>query len=510
MRVSSRRIGEFLVEHRVLTRDTLEELLAREAREGTGLIDLLARHGMVSERDLTAAIAFDFGVPFVDLTEQPVAREVWGLVPEDLARRHRAVAVSRTDASVLVAFGDPADAEAISAVSERLASRVDPAAAAATDLDRAISQMYGGDPAARGDTGQVPQLDDFLRHVLSLGGSDLHLTVGVPPMIRTRGELKRLPGAPVLNGSDVRRLLFAVLTQRQRERLLADGELQTAHAMAGAGRFRVNAFVQRSSLGVVLRLVPDKVPTPEELGLPSEGAALADLPTGLVLVCGSAGSGTSTTVASFVDRINRTRLAHVLTLEDPIEFLHRHQQSVVNQREVGEDTAGFSVGLRNALRQDVDVIVLGDLPDRETIELALSAAETGHLVIAAVRAVDTAQAVERIIEIFPAEQQPQVRYQLGGSLRGVIAQRLVPRVDGGMALAAELLFPTQTIVRLLRGGDLSALRTAIVSGGGSGMVVLDQALAALVQDGVVSADAAIEHAVDPEELRYLLSGRAGS
>jgi twitching motility protein PilT len=505
MRISSRRLGEFLVEHRVLTRDTLDELLAREAAEGVGFAELLAREGTVSDRDLSAAVAHELGVPFIDLAEQSIGRDVWAMVPEELARKYRAVAVERRGDAVVVALDDPTDAPAADDIAGRIAARVEPAAAPRADLERLLDQMYGGE--SRASVGEERlRLDDLLRDVLAAGASDLHLTVGVPPTMRVRGAMEQMAGAPALTGSEVRRLVLGALTQRQRERLLADGEVQSAHGIPGTGRFRVSAFVQRNSVGAVFRLVPDHVPSPAELGLPDEVVRLAEETRGLVLVCGRSGSGTSTTVAALVDLVNRSRACHVLTIEDPIEFLHRHQRAIVNQREVGEDTAGFAVGLRHALRQDADVLVLGDLPDAETMRLAVNAAETGHLVIGVVRSVDTSQALERVVDAFPAEQRPQARMQLAGSFRGAVAQRLVPRLDGGMAIAIELLLPSGPVVNLLRSGDLASLRNTIVGGTGSGMMVLDQSLASLVQSGEVTADAALEQAVDPDELRYLLSG----
>jgi twitching motility protein PilT len=511
MRISSRRLGEHLVGERVLSRDMLDELLAREGTEGVPLPTLLVREGVVSERDLAAAVASELGVRSIDLTEQPIRGDVWRLIPEELARRHLSVAVSRGPEGLVVAMEDPGDAETLTSLEHALGEQPIPAMAARGDLARLVEQMYSEAPAGgQGEVGRTTEgirLDELLRQVLRSGASDLHLTVGVAPVIRARGELHRLEGATPLNGSDVRRLVFGILTQDQRDRLMADGEIQTSHALPGTGRLRVNAFVQRNSVGAVFRVVPAHVPGPEELGLPPEVSSFASHTNGLVLICGRSGSGTSTTVASLVDRINRSRACHVLTLEDPIEFLHRHHKAIVNQREIGEDTADFPSGLRHALRQDTDVIVLGDLPDRETVRLALVAAETGHLVIGAIRAVNTSQALDRIVDLFTAEQQAQARAQLANSFRGAVAQRLVPRLGGGMALASELLLPVQQVIKVLRNGDLTALPSLIVSGAGTGMGTLDQSLADLVKDSSVALDAALEQAVDPEELRYLLSGQ---
>jgi twitching motility protein PilT len=351
MQISSRRLGEFLIGRRVLSRDVLDELLDREAKEGVHLSELLVRGELVSEQDLTAAIASELGVPFIDLAERSILPDVWGAVPEDLARTYLAVAVERRDDGLVVAMGDPGDEDAVTALAADLGVHVHPGASVRDDLVRLVTQMYGPgreeDAADSGGTAARPtedprrrrvHLDDLLDRVVRIGGSDLHLTVGAPPVVRLQGELRHLEGLPVLNGSDVRRMVLGILTQRQRERFLADGELATSHAIPGKGRFRVSAFVQRDSVGAVLRLVPAGIPSPEDLGLPDDVIEWSDHKRGLVLVCGPHGSGTSTTLAALVDRINRSRACHILTIEQPIEFLHKHRRALVNQREVGEDT----------------------------------------------------------------------------------------------------------------------------------------------------------------------------
>jgi twitching motility protein PilT len=297
-----------------------------------------------------------------------------------------------------------------------------------------------------------------------------------------------------------------VFTQRQRDRFLEIGELSTSHAIPGKGRFRVSAFLQRDSVGAVLRMVPAEIPAAEDLGLPDEVIHWADQRRGLVLVCGPHGSGISTTLASLVDRINRSRACHILTIEEPIEFLHRHRSAIVNQREVGEDTTSFESGLRYAMRQDPDVVVTGSLPDLNSIRLALSAAETGHLVFAAVRSVDAVHTIERMVDVFPVDQQQQARVQLATTLQGIVVQQLVPALDGGLALATEVVLPTPPVVECIRSGDSGNLAKAILGGVTSGMGTMDQSLAALVQEEIVDLDVALDRAVDPSELRYLLSG----
>jgi twitching motility protein PilT len=521
MRISSRRLGEFLVARRVLSRDVLDELLDREAKEGIHLSNLLVADELVSEQDLTAAVASELGVPYVDLAERSILPDVWGMVPEDLARGYLAVALERRDdGGIVVAMDDPGDEQVVAALESDLGAEVHPAVAVRDDLVRLITQMYGpgreGDAAwaeaSRGDAAAPDlrsrrvQLGDLLDRVVDLGGSDLHLTVGSPPVVRIQGELRRMEGMAVLNGSDVRRLVLGMLTQRQRERFQEDGELATSHAIPGKGRFRVSAFVQRDSVGAVLRLVPAEIPSPEDLGLPDEVIEWSDHLRGLVLVCGPHGSGTSTTLAALVDRINRARPCHILTIEQPIEFLHKHRMAIVNQREVGEDTASFERGMRYALRQDPDVLVVGELPDHDTIRHALAAAETGQLVLATLRTSDVVKTIERIVEVFPSDQQPQVRHQLATTLRGIVVQQLVPALDGGVALAVEVLLPTRDVIRCIRTGDMGSLVKVIIGGVASGMGTMDQSLAELVQEGIVDVDVAAERAVEPDELRYLTSG----
>jgi twitching motility protein PilT len=520
MQISSRRLGEFLVARRVLSRDVLDVLLDREAKERIHLSNLLVADELVSEQDLTAAVASELGVPYIDLSERSILPDVWSAVPEDLARTYLAVAVERRDdGGLVIAMADPGDDGALAALASDVGVTVHPGVAVRDDLVRLITQMYGpGDEdaawaegAAEGRPAEDPrhrriQLEELLDRVVGLGGSDLHLAVGAPPVVRLQGELRHIEGLPALNGSDVRRMVLGMLTQRQRERFLEDGELATSHAIPGKGRFRVSAFVQRDSVGAVLRLVPAGIPSPEDLGLPDEVIEWSDHKRGLVLVCGPHGSGTSTTLAALVDRINRSRACHILTIEQPIEFLHKHRMALVNQREVGEDTATFERGLRYALRQDPDVLVVGELPDVDTIRHALTAAETGQLVLATLRTLDAVKTIERIVDVFPTDQQPQVRLQLSATLRGIVVQQLVPALDGGVALAVEVLLPTPEVLRCIREGDHASLLKAIVGGIASGMGTMDQSLAELVQDGIVDVDVAAERAVDATELRYLTSG----
>ncbi|MCU1449598.1 MAG: PilT/PilU family type 4a pilus ATPase [Acidimicrobiales bacterium] len=541
----SRRLGEFLIDRKVLSRDDLETMLAREEREGTPLPRLLAGEGMVSEKDLMAAVAHQVGIPFVDFDETTIDPRFDRLVPADLARAGLAVAVEARGEELVVAMADPGDAAAVHAVEDATGWKVLPAIAEREELRRLVGAMYGHAPAAeeqgakrdrQGDefeisiaeeplaatgpevTGRLGDesragdlhINDLLERVVDLGGSDLHLTVGVHPSVRIHGELKPLTEFPDVNASEIRRMIYAILTQRQRERFEADLELDTSHAIPGLGRFRVNVFQQRNSMGAVMRVIPYEIVPLDQLGLPPAIAGLADLPRGLVLVTGPTGSGKSTTLASLVDIINRTKPVHIMTVDDPIEFLHTHKRAVVNQRELGEDTYSFASALKHVLRQDPDVILVGEMRDLETISTALTAAETGHLVFATLHTQDAPQSVDRVIDVFPAHQQQQIRVQLASSLQGIVTQQLVPKRGGnGRAVASELLIATPAVRNLIREGKTHQIYSAMQAGGKFGMQTMDQSLATLLQAGTIDLGTALERCANEEDLRRL-SGGAGA
>jgi twitching motility protein PilT len=357
---------------------------------------------------------------------------------------------------------------------------------------------------------QIP-VPELLEIVLERGASDLHMTAGAPPTIRLHGDLIRLVDYPILSPRALQGMIYAILPQKMRERLEQELELDMSYALPGKARFRVNVYYQRDSLGAAFRLIPYEIKTVESLGLPSVVADLARYPRGFVVVTGPTGSGKSTSLAGMVDIVNRERSAHIMTVEDPIEFLHKHQQCIVNQREVGADTHSFAQALKHVLRQDPDVILVGEMRDLETISTAITAAETGHLVFATLHTQDAPQTIDRIIDVFPPHQQQQVRVQLATTLQGIVTQQLLQTADGrSRAVACEVLICTPAVRNLIREGKVHQIYSIMQAGGRFGMQTMDQALANLVKEGKISQQLAYERSHDPEELNRLIGGAGAS
>jgi twitching motility protein PilT len=345
---------------------------------------------------------------------------------------------------------------------------------------------------------------DILLEVLSAGASDLHLTVGAPPMVRERGKLRPLD-YPKLTSQDTREIVYSILNNDQRKKLENEWQIDLSYSVPGRARFRVNAYFQRASIGAVLRTIPQDIPKFETLGLPDVLKDFTRKPRGFVLVTGPTGSGKSTTLASMIDMINEERHEHIMTVEDPIEFLHRHKNCVVNQRELGSDAQSFAAALKSALRQDPDVILVGEMRDLETMSTAITAAETGHLVFATLHTQDTAQTIDRIVDSFPPAQQHQVRTQLSIALQGVVTQQLIPTADGtSRVCATEVMVPTPAVRNLIREGKTHQLYSALQTGGQHGMQTMDSSLAELVRKGKLTHKQAESRSSTPEELRRLL------
>lgn len=351
-------------------------------------------------------------------------------------------------------------------------------------------------------------IDEALRRVIETRGSDLHLKVPAPPIIRTQGKLVAIPDTEGLRPEDTERIFRQMLTnERKIEEFEADNEVDFSYGVPGLARFRVNAFRQRGSISLVCRAIPFEIRTADELLLPKVVNDLADEERGIILLTGTTGSGKSTTLAAMIDRINTTAAKHIVTIEDPVEFLHRDKLSIINQREVGEDTGSFQRALRRVLRQDPDVILIGEMRDEETVRTALSAAETGHLVLSTVHTVDAAETVNRIIDFFPSQEQKQARSMLAGTLKGVISQRLVPTPDGkGRVATCEVLRMTGRVKDMIMDPEQTGKLNEVISEGAYyGMQTFDQALLGHVQQGLVSMQDAIKAASSPHDFKLMVA-----
>jgi twitching motility protein PilT len=350
------------------------------------------------------------------------------------------------------------------------------------------------------------RIENLLEECVRTKASDLHLQVGLPPILRIDGALQPVSGYNSLDEGTVEKLVFATLEEDQKQILIKDKEFDYSFSFGDLGRFRVNAFHEKGNLAAAFRLIPNTIQTINELGMPPVVTSFADFPRGLVLVTGPTGSGKSTTLAALVDKINTEKACHIITIEDPIEFTHKSKRSVVVQREVHYDTYSFSAALRSALREDPDVVLIGEMRDLETISAAITIAETGHLVFATLHTNSASQSIDRMIDVFPPHQQPQVRSQLANILQAICAQRLVPAIGGGRVVAAEILVANPAVRSVIREGKTHQLDTIIQTGADQGMQTMDRTLVKLVQTGVITHDAAREYAVDLQEFERLSRG----
>lgn len=349
-----------------------------------------------------------------------------------------------------------------------------------------------------------PRIEVLLEEVVKKKASDMHLQVGLPPILRVDGSLVQLPNHTALTEENIEALVFSVMDEDQKQILIKDKEFDFSFAFGDIARFRVNAFHERGNIAVALRLIPSQILSIEELGLPPVINTFADYPRGLVLVTGPTGSGKSTTLASIIDKINHERPTHILTIEDPIEYTHKSAKSVIAQREVHYDTYSFGVALRSALREDPDVVLIGEMRDLETIAAAITIAETGHLVFATLHTNSASQSVDRMIDVFPAHQQPQIRTELSNILMAICSQRLIPTIGGGRIAAAEILVVTSAVRNIIREGKSHQLEAVIQTGAQYGMQGMDKTLAQYVHQGTISYDEAVNFAVDLNEFNRLV------
>ncbi len=560
-------LAQLLVEQGVVDDAALARAEAHRTETGSNLAQSLIALGLATEDDLMRAFAPSIGLPFAELGPDGVDPHAVGLLDIEVARELTALPVGfGADGEVVVAIGDPAARHELTGrlatemrlpVSVALASRraLVEAIEAEADMRETTTNPSSrptpeapptppgqpslgsnGHEAAAGSNGsgiadaealraREPDLhvsgplvmseeesdldlDLLLKTLVERGGSDLHLTVGIPPSIRVNGELTHLDDFPVLTPDELRKLLYAIMTQKQREAFENDLELDMSYSIRDLARFRVNIFQQRNALGSVMRMIPFEILPLEQLGIPEQVSNFAYLPRGFVLVTGPTGSGKSTTLASLIDLANRNRSAHIMTVEDPIEFLHHHKRCVINQREVGTDTHGFAPALKHVLRQDPDIILVGEMRDLETIQIALTAAETGHLVFGTLHTQDAPQSIDRIIDVFPPHQQEQIRVMLAGALKGVVCQTLIKTADGkGRTAACEVMVTNSGIKNLIREGKTHQIYSAIQAGAKDGMIAMDQSLAHAVKAGKITYDSALEKCNNVNEFNRL-AGRA--
>ena len=356
---------------------------------------------------------------------------------------------------------------------------------------------------------EIRSIDELLAIMVEHNASDLHLTAGSPPVIRVRGDLERIPDVPKMTPENTREMVYRIVSTEQQKVLETKRQLDFSYTLPGLARFRVNAYFQRSAVGAAFRLIPAEIKTLQQLALPDRLYELCEKPRGLVLVTGPTGSGKSTTLASLLDKINRTRSEHILTIEDPIEFLHSHQSCIVNQREIGPDATSFAEALRAALRQDPDVILVGEMRDLETMSTALTAAETGHLVFATLHTQSAPSTIDRVIDAFPASQQDQVRVQLAATLQGVMTQNLIPTADGrGRVAALEILMPDDAVRNLIRQAKIEQVYSVMQTSTSRGMQTMEQSLADLVLRRVITSQMGFARSSRADQLRGLLE-RAG-
>ncbi len=565
----SKRLAQGIVGGGYAAEDSVLPVLQEADASGKPLSSLLISKGVLPSQLVMGVLSQLSQLPTVDLTTEPPEQQAMALIGGTVASQYGAVGWRLSQDQLAVAFGEPPEPADIRALEALAGIRVTPvladpmvidaiihggisghgtvggngavsgaAASVAPGVDGTMADhTMAGTVASSGSSGDqaisgkdassgylgvgkvssdlkpleiksgVPlHIDDLLRYAVSVGASDLHITSQRPGMIRLNGALRPIEGCPVLDNTTIREMVFGILPQSHRERFEAEHELDTSHQIAGVGRFRVNVFLQRGTVASVMRAIPHDIPSFESLGVPEVLRSFTELRRGLVLVTGPTGSGKSTTLATLVDIINETKPLHIISVEDPIEFLHNHKRCVVNQREVGSDTFSFAESLKRVLREDPDVILVGEMRDLETISMAITAAETGHLVFATLHTQDAPQTIDRIIDVFPTNQQSQVRTQLSAALEAVVTQQLMVDAEGtGRVACCEVMVCTPAIRNLIRSEKIHQIYSLMQTGAQFGMQTMDQGLAKMVKEGKITEGVAFDRCRNEEDLRSHLA-----
>ncbi len=542
----ARRLAKALVGAGVAGEADLQPVFDEAGTSGAPFAGLLIARQLVPREVVLSAMSQLAQLPMVDLDADPPSAEALAAIPPAVAREYGVVGFRAQGEQLAAAFAEPPGPDDLRALSSlvglvvvpvladplAVARHAEAAAAGAANGSTADGSVANGSVAngsasnglasngstANGSTAGgtsvavAPEadvalhIDDLLRYAVGVGASDLHLTSAMPACIRLHGAIRSIEGCPRLTNEQIRDMVFGILPQSKREQFEDAKELDTSHSIAGVGRFRVNVFLQRGTVAAVLRAIPHEIPPFDSLAIPESIRSFTDLRRGLVLVTGPTGSGKSTTLAALVDIINRTKPLHIITVEDPIEFLHNHKRSIVNQREVGQDTSSFSEALRRVLREDPDVILVGEMRDLETISMALTAAETGHLVFGTLHTQDAPQTIDRVIDVFPTNQQEQVRTMLAASLEGVVTQQLIVNAAGtGRLACCEVMACTSAVRNLIRSNKTHQIYSLMQTGAQYGMQTMDQGLARLVREGRVTEAVAFDRCRNEDDLRNHLS-----
>jgi twitching motility protein PilT len=544
----ARRLAQSIVSDGYANDADVAPLLEEATAQGSSFPGLLISRDVTSQEVVLGVLSQLTRLPVVNLDHDRPSDQALAAMPVAVGREYGAVGYGLDGDRLTMAFGDPPDDADLRALSALVGFAVVPVLANPLAIEHVLASIpasvpasaptpsngsahvtgngarngpgpaaYGGGqgggqggglsgPSSEGSGEVALHLDDLLRYAVSVGASDLHITAGLPACIRLHGAIRPIDGCPVLDNETIRDMVFGILPQTLRERFEAEKELDTAHSIVDVGRFRVNVFQQRGTVAAALRAIPHEIPPFDVLHLPESIRSFTELRHGLVLVTGPTGSGKSTTLASLIDIINRSKPLHIVTVEDPIEFLHTHKRAMVNQREVGQDTASFSEALRRVLREDPDVILVGEMRDLETISMALTAAETGHLVFGTLHTQDAPQTIDRIVDVFPTNQQEQVRTMLAGSLEGVVTQQLLLDADGtGRLACCEVMMCTSAIRNLVRSSKTHQIYSLMQTGGQFGMQTMDQGLAKLVKSGRITEAVAFDRCHNEEDLRNHLN-----